>query len=105
MKLGVHGSSLNLQDFGVFETIDYAAQAGLDTEQVLRTGIAAAQALGSPVVQVFMGNLHNRLASVPFEQRLDGVASVIEAVKPLIEETGIRPAIENHGDTTARELA
>jgi hypothetical protein len=42
---------------------------------------------------------------VPFEQRLDGVARAIRAVVPLIEETGIRPAIENHGDTTARELA
>lgn len=74
-------------------------------EEQLRSGIAAARVLGSPVVQCFMGNIYDRLATVPFEQRLAGVAEAIRSVIPLIEETGIRPAIENHGDTTARELA
>jgi sugar phosphate isomerase/epimerase len=74
-------------------------------EEQLRSGIEAARVLGSPVVQCFMGNIYDRLATVPFEQRLEGVAQAIQAVKPLIEATGIRPAIENHGDTTARELA
>ena len=74
-------------------------------EEQLRGYIQLARALELPVVQVFMGNMDNRLDSVPFEQRLEGVAQAIHAVKPLIEETGIRPAIENHGDTTARELA
>jgi 3-oxoisoapionate decarboxylase len=156
MRLGVDTNALGYQHLGVFESLDYAAGAGLDTVQVhrtklaslegdylktvraradrlglsielangcidrygtvfkgdrgapeeqLRTAIGAARALGSGVVQCFMGNIYDRLATVPFEQRLDGVARAIEAVKPLIEETGIRPAIENHGDTTARELA
>jgi sugar phosphate isomerase/epimerase len=156
MRLGVDTNSLGYQNFGIFESLDYAAGAGLDTvqlhrtklasleedylktvkaradtlglsielangcidrygtvfkrdrgtpEEQLRTAIGAARALGSPVVQCFMGNIYDRLATVPFEQRLDGVAQAIEAVKPLIEETGVRPAIENHGDTTARELA
>ena len=74
-------------------------------EEQLRSYMGVARELGLPVVQVFMGNMDNRLASVPFEQRLDGVAETIEAVKPLIEESGVRLAIENHGDTTARELA
>jgi 3-oxoisoapionate decarboxylase len=156
MKLGISANTLNYQGFGIFESIDYAAQVGLDVVQLHRTNlksrdadylnsvkdhatrlgltiellggcidrygtnfrpergtaeeqlssyIGIAHTLGLPVVQVFMGNLDNRLASVPFEQRLDGVAETIEAVRPLIEETGVRPAIENHGDTTARELA
>ncbi|MGH2367591.1 MAG: sugar phosphate isomerase/epimerase family protein [Chloroflexota bacterium] len=74
-------------------------------EEQLRNAINAARILGSPVVQCFMGNIYDRLATVPFERRLAGVAEAITAVKPLIEETGIRPALENHGDTTARELA
>jgi len=74
-------------------------------EEQLRGAIGAAHILGSSVVQCFMGNIYDRLATVPFEQRLEGVAEAIRAVAPLIEETGIRPAIENHGDTTARELA
>jgi sugar phosphate isomerase/epimerase len=156
MKLGVDTNSLGYQGFDVFESLDYAARAGLDTvqlhrtklasleedylrtvraragalglsielangcidrygtvfkadrgspEEQLRTAIGAARVLGSPVVQCFMGNIYDRLATVPFAQRLEGVAEAIDAVKPLIEETGIRPAIENHGDTTARELA
>lgn len=82
----------------------FKAERGTPEEQ-LRGAIGAAKVLGSKVVQCFMGNLYDRLATVPFEQRLEGVAEAIKAVKPLIEETGIRPAIENHGDTTARELA
>lgn len=74
-------------------------------EEQLRGAIGAARVLGSSVVQCFMGNLYDRLASVPFEQRLEDVAGVIRSVALLIVETGIRPAIENHGDTTARELA
>jgi sugar phosphate isomerase/epimerase len=156
MKLGVSANAVNYQDFGIFESLDYAAQAGLDTIQLhrlklkslepdylrsikdyadrlglhielmhgcidrfgsnfhpergtpaeqMRSAFDIARAFGSPVFQVFMGNLENRLASVPFEQRLEGVAQAIAEVKPLIEETGVRPAIENHGDTTARELA
>jgi 3-oxoisoapionate decarboxylase len=156
MKLGVSANTLNLQDFGVLESLDYAAQMGLDTIQLHRTKLKStepaylrsikdhadllglsielmhgcidrfgsnyhpergapekqmrsafeiAHSLGSPVFQVFMGNMDNRLASVPFEQRLEGVAQAVAAVKPLIEETGVRLAIENHGDTTARELA
>src|SRR5215218_7032141 len=156
MKLGVSANTLNYQGFGIFESIDYAAQVGLDSVQIHRTNLKSrepdylrsivdhasrqglviellggcidrygsnfrpergtaeeqlrsymdvAHALGLPVVQVFMGNMDNRLDSVPFEQRLEGVAGTIEAVKPLIEETGVRLAIENHGDTTARELA
>jgi sugar phosphate isomerase/epimerase len=154
MRLGVDTNALGFQHFGVFESLDYAAGAGLDTvhlhraklasleedyleraradqlglsielangcidrygtvfkgdrgtpEEQLRTAIGAARVLGSPVVQCFMGNIFDRLATVPFEQRLEGVSRAIAAVKPLIEETGIRPAIENHGDTTAREFA
>jgi sugar phosphate isomerase/epimerase len=156
MRLGVDSNALGYQGFGVFESLEFAAGAGLDTVQVhrtklasleedylervkaragalglsielasgcidrygtvfrpergtpeeqLRTAIGAARVLGSPVVQCFMGNIYDRLATVPFQQRLDGVAQAIAAVKPLIEETGVRPAIENHGDTTARELA
>jgi sugar phosphate isomerase/epimerase len=82
----------------------FKAERGTPEEQ-LRGAIGAAQLLGAPAVQCFMGNIYDRLATVPFEQRLEGVAQAIGAVKPLIEETGIRPAIENHGDTTARELA
>jgi 3-oxoisoapionate decarboxylase len=74
-------------------------------EEQLRSGIGAARVLGSPAVQCFMGNIYDRIATVPFQQRLEGVAGAIRSVIPLIEETGIRPAIENHGDTTARELA
>jgi 3-oxoisoapionate decarboxylase len=81
-------------------------KAALGTaEEQLRAGILASKALGSPAVQVFIGNLYNRLWYAPFEQRLADAADVIRAVKPLIEETGIRVAIENHGDSTARELA
>ena len=156
MKLGVDSNSLGYQNFGVFESLEYAASAGLDTiqlhrtklaslepeylksvraradelglsielangcvdrygsvfkaergtpEEQLTTAINAARILGSPVVQCFMGNIYDRLKTAPYEQRLDGVAQAIQAVKPLIEETGIRPAIENHGDATAREMA
>jgi 3-oxoisoapionate decarboxylase len=156
MKLGVSANTLNYQDFGIAESLDYAAQAGLDTVQLHRLKLASAdpdylrtvkdhadrlglsielmhgcidryganfhsergapeeqmrpafeiaRALGSPVFQVFMGNMNDRLDSVPFAQRLEGVALAVDAVKPLIEETGVRLAIENHGDTTARELA
>src|SRR4051812_18521517 len=112
MKLGVSANALNYQDFGVFESLDYAAQAGLDTIQLHRSKLSAAdpdylrtvkdradrlglsielmggcidrfgtnfrpergtpedqlrgyfdiaRVLGSSVIQVFMGNLENRL--------------------------------------------
>jgi 3-oxoisoapionate decarboxylase len=156
MKLGVDTNSLGYQGFDVFQSLDYAAGAGLDTVQLHRTKLAsfeeehlravraradelglsielasgcvdrygtvfkpergtpdeqlrgaigAARVLGSSVVQCFMGNIYDRLATVPFAQRLQAVADALRAARPLIEETGIRPAIENHGDTTARELA
>ncbi|MBI3971322.1 MAG: sugar phosphate isomerase/epimerase [Chloroflexi bacterium] len=74
-------------------------------EAQLRTAIGVARVLGSSVVQVFIGNIYDRLLPVPYEQRRADVAKVIRSLAPLIEETGIRPAIENHGDATARELA
>src|SRR5690349_15041311 len=131
MKLGVSLNTLNLQNFGVLESFDYAAQMGLDTVQLHRTKLKSAEpeylrsikehadrlglsielmhgcidrygsnfhpergapeeqmrdafdvarALGSPVFQVFMGNMNNRLDSVPFEQRLEGVAQAVQAV-------------------------
>ena len=83
---------------------NFKPNLGTAAEQ-LSKGIRAAQVLGSTKVLCHIGNLHNRLMHGPFEQRLKDAGEAIASIKPLIEETGVRVAIENHGDATARELA
>ena len=82
----------------------FKPELGTAAEQITKA-IGAAQVLGCRTVQCFIGNLHNRLQHGPFEQRLKDAGEAVKSVRPLIAETGVRVAIENHGDATARELA
>jgi hypothetical protein len=41
MRLGVDTNALGFQHFGVFESLDYAAGAGLDTVQLHRAKLAS----------------------------------------------------------------
>jgi sugar phosphate isomerase/epimerase len=108
-KVRAHADNLGLSlEMGIGcidrHSSNFKPALGAAAEQ-LTEAIHAAQILGSTKVLCHIGNLHNRLHHGPFEQRLKDAGEAVTSIKPLIEATGIRVAIENHGDATARELA
>jgi sugar phosphate isomerase/epimerase len=82
----------------------FKPELGTAAEQ-LSAAIHAATYFGATAVQCFIGNLNNRLSHGPFEQRMADAGGVIKGARSLIRDTGVRVAIENHADSTARELA
>lgn len=74
-------------------------------EEHLQTGIRAAQALGSPVLRVILGNRSDRLTPGGIEARIADTVKVCKACKSQAVDAGVKIAVENHaGDLRAAEL-
>jgi 3-oxoisoapionate decarboxylase len=73
-------------------------------EEQIRTIAPAARILGSSCIQCFLGSQVDRLGSRPFEQHVEEFVRVVRTTGPLLQEMGLRLALENHGDFLAREL-
>ena len=71
-----------------------------DVSQLLRI----AHAVGSPLVRCYLGHGGDRHSALPLAAHIESMLAVLEQVRPLALELGVKLAIENHGDLEAREL-
>ncbi|MEY4941099.1 MAG: hypothetical protein RIQ93_2834 [Verrucomicrobiota bacterium] len=84
---------------GVFKTTRGSA------EEHLRLGLRAAQALGSPVFRVILGNSEDRKSPGGIRARIADTITVLHACRRDILASGLQVAVENHsGDLHSWEL-
>ncbi|MFO0901693.1 MAG: sugar phosphate isomerase/epimerase [Pirellulales bacterium] len=75
-------------------------------EEHLRLGISVAQAVGSPVLRVILGNGGDRATHGGIEARIADTVKVCKACRSVAVDAGVKIAVENHaGDMQAHELA
>jgi sugar phosphate isomerase/epimerase len=65
---------------------------------------AVANQLGLKAMRVFIGSPTDRHAKVPIETHIQSTLKVLRSVRARMQDLGLKLAIENHGDLTAREL-
>lgn len=124
--------TLQLSSLGDFETLDAAylervkqsaAQKGVwldagigcicplaggwraadgDPATYLAKGLRVAKALGASAMRCYLGNINDR-RKTPVEQLTAAALGGLRSVRTLAEDLGVKIAIENHGDLTARE--
>ena len=73
-------------------------------EQYLAAGGAVAHALGLTALRVFIGAPTDRHGNIPIQTHIDSTLKVLRNARSRMQDLGLRIAIENHGDLTAREL-
>jgi sugar phosphate isomerase/epimerase len=73
-------------------------------EQYLARSGAVANALGLKAMRVFIGSPTDRHAKVPIETHIQSTLKVLRNARARMQDLGLKIAIENHGDLTAREL-
>jgi sugar phosphate isomerase/epimerase len=74
-------------------------------EEHLAKGLRAAQALGSPVLRVVLGNGEDRKTDGGIEARIEDTVKVCRSQRSLALDLGVKIAVENHaGDMQAWEL-
>ena len=67
-------------------------------------GLRVAKAVGARSMRCFIGSPADRAADTPMEKHAEATLRVLRAARSQAMDTGVRIAIENHGDFTAREL-
>ncbi len=74
-------------------------------EEHLRLGLKSAQALGSPVFRVVLGNMEDRKTPGGIRARIADTVAVLKACRGDALQAGVKVAIENHaGDMHSWEL-
>ncbi|MHB1414304.1 MAG: sugar phosphate isomerase/epimerase family protein [Chloroflexota bacterium] len=81
LELGVHGTDVEL----------------------LREAVRTAAVLGSETLRTFVGADRQR-GWAEWRQQLDRATDNLKQIVPLVEDNGIRLAVENHGDLTSAEI-
>ena len=66
-------------------------------EEHLRLTIRVAQALGSPIARVILGNMEDRKSVGGIQARIADTVAVLKACRRDAEKAGVKIAIENHG--------
>ena len=75
------------------------------TEQTLAKAIQVASLLGSPTVNVKIGNFEDRSSSGGIDARMDEAIATLKAVTSQALDAGVKFAFENHaGDTRSEEV-
>jgi sugar phosphate isomerase/epimerase len=76
-----------------------------EPEQVIETGIRVAKAVGSPVVNVRIGNVEDRFSDGGIEAHIEASIKVLQATKSRVLDAGLKIGFENHaGDLRSQEL-
>lgn len=73
-------------------------------EQYLAQSGSVASQLGLKAMRVFIGSPTDRHAKVPIETHINSTLKVLRSARGRMQDLGLKLAIENHGDLTAREL-
>ncbi|MDX2152603.1 MAG: sugar phosphate isomerase/epimerase [Bryobacteraceae bacterium] len=72
-------------------------------EEYLRRGLKVAKAVGSPSMRCFIGSQAERKGA-GIEMHLENTLKILRAVRNEALDAGVKIAVENHKDATAREL-
>ncbi|MBM3740542.1 MAG: sugar phosphate isomerase/epimerase [Acidobacteria bacterium] len=77
-----------------------------DPAEYLRQGLRVAKAVGAASLRCFIGSPADRalVGEVPMEKHAESTLKVLRAVRSQAMDLGVKVAIENHGDLSAREL-
>ncbi len=74
-------------------------------EEIVKTGLRVAQTVGSPVVNVRIGNIDDRFSDGGIEARMEESIKVLRASRNRILDSGLKIGFENHaGDMRSEEL-
>ncbi len=73
-----------------------------DPAAYLTKGLRVAKALGASAMRCYLGNIADRRKHLA-EPLMDAALPGLRAVRGLAQDLGVKIAIENHGDLTARE--
>jgi sugar phosphate isomerase/epimerase len=86
---------------GILPKSEDGVPASIET---LRKNIARAKGLGSPLVRCVIASERTALPPGPAEQHLQTALRILRAVKPQVQEAGLKLAIEVHKDFQAWEF-
>ena len=75
-----------------------------DPATYLSKALRIAKGFGATVLRTYIGSPTDRLGRVKVEQHVEAAFRALRGAKAVAEETGVKIAIENHGELTAREL-
>lgn len=104
-KAADNGLQIHLGSWSICPTSRTFKKTWGAAEQHLALGIRVAQALGSPVFRVILGNGEDRKTEGGIEARIEDTVKVCRAVRDRALDTGVKIAVENHGgDMQAWEL-
>jgi sugar phosphate isomerase/epimerase len=84
-------------------TKSYNPRNGKPEEYLLR-GARVARAVGSKSMRCFVGSPAERSGALPMEAHIESTVKVLRAARVQLQDLGVKAAIENHGDFTAREM-
>ncbi len=74
-------------------------------EQIIETGLRAATIVGSPVLNLRIGDFNDRYTEGGIEARIDECVQVLRASRSRIQDSGVKIGFENHaGDLRSEEL-
>lgn len=72
--------------------------------EYLQRSLRTAQGFGATVLRTYIGSPGDRAGRVPMDQHFEAALRALRGAKSVAEETGVKIALENHGEITAREL-
>ncbi len=73
-------------------------------EKYIVRGLAVARAVGAKAMRCFQGSTVDRRGPRPIEAHMEMTMSVLRSVRQPALDSGVKIAIENHGDMQAREV-
>jgi 3-oxoisoapionate decarboxylase len=66
--------------------------------------LQTAKGFGATVLRTYIGSPNDRSGRVPMDQHIEAALRALRGARSTAEATGVKIAIENHGEITAREL-
>jgi 3-oxoisoapionate decarboxylase len=74
-----------------------------DPVSYLQRALRTARGFGATVLRTYAGSPADRTGRIPLEQQMEAALRALRGAKSVAEETGVKIALENHGEFTARE--
>ena len=125
VQLSIPGDFESLEPEHLRKVRDYAAQKGIELsagagcicpttpswnpvngspEQYLARNASVVNELGLKFLRVFIGAPTDRRGKLPIEAHIESTLKGLRGARARLMDRGLKVAIENHGDLTAREL-
>lgn len=125
VQLSIPGDFASLEPEDLRKVRDYAAQKGIELsvgagcicpttpswntvngspEQYLARNASVVNELGLKYLRVFIGAPTDRHGKIPIEAHIESTLRALRGARSRMMDRGLKVAIENHGDLTAREL-